>query len=217
MIDLGKCKSLCSELGKHCHNTKNRVIEKMCICDKKDCKILAVFLQCLMVIECLCSYICLCCCEQEVVTPSILTELSVKCTKISHCIGKITSTFDQQMCSYLRCSEIKKLCGDCKALKSKKSVKRTKKTKKKSKGKSLESTVKPMEMINEEPFHISTTNPEAAKLWAEAFADIPDFKKKLTMPLYEGDYRDRNVYKEKTDEKEDRPSKKRRKARSKKR
>ena len=87
-----------------------------------------------MVIECLCSYICLCCCEQEVVTPSILTELSVKCTKISHCIGKITDTFDQQMCSYFRCSEIKKLCGDCKALKSKKSAKRTKKTKKKRRG-----------------------------------------------------------------------------------
>jgi hypothetical protein len=135
MVDPGKCKALCSELGKHCHNTKNRVIEKMCLCDKKDCKILAVFLQCLMVIECLCSYICLCCCEQEVVTPSILTELNVKCTKISHCIGKITSTFDKQMCSYLRCSEIKKLCGDCKALKSKKSVKRTKKIKKR-KGKS---------------------------------------------------------------------------------
>ena len=125
MVDLGKCKSLCTELGKHCHNTKNRVIEKMCLCDKKDCKILADFLQCLMVIECLCNYICLCCCEQEVVTPSILTELSVKCTKISHCIGKITNTFDKEMCSYLRCSEIKKLCGDCKKLKStKKSKKR---------------------------------------------------------------------------------------------
>ena len=122
MVDLGKCKSLCTELGKHCHNTKNRVIEKMCLCDKKDCKILADFLQCLMVIECLCNYICLCCCEQEVVTPSILTELSVKCTKISHCIGKITDTFDKQMCSYLRCSEIKKLCSDCKKMKSSKKI-----------------------------------------------------------------------------------------------
>ena len=209
MVDLGKCKALCSELGKHCHNTKNRVIEKMCLCDKKDCKILAVFLQCLMVIECLCNYICLCCCEQEVVTPSILTELSVKCTKISHCIGKITDTFDKQVCSYLRCSEIKKLCGDCKKLKSKKSAKRTKKTKKKSRGKSLASTVKPMEPINEEPFHISIKNPRAAKLWAETFADVPDIKKELTAPLYEGDY-----MKDKKDEGE-RQAKKRRKTGSK--
>jgi len=119
----------------------------------------------------------------------------VKCTKISHCIGKITSTFDKQVCSYLRCSEIKKLCGDCKKLKSKKSAKKTKKsTKKKGRGKSsvslegLEGSVKKMEPINEEPFHISITNPKAAQLWARTFADVPDIKKELTMPLYEGDY-----------------------------
>ena len=48
-----------------CHNTKNRVIEKMCEVEKNKCKKMAKMLKCLMVCEYLCSYICTCCCEAE--------------------------------------------------------------------------------------------------------------------------------------------------------
>ena len=135
------------------------------------------------------------------VTQSILTELSVKCTKISHCIGKITSTFDQQMCSYLRCSEIKKLCGDCKALKSKQSAKRTKKTKKtkkKRRGKTGKESYSPvsleglediedkqMEPVNKGGLRFSGVNwgLDMDKLtgvgWDESKGDYRDHKKKM--------------------------------------
>ena len=39
-----ECKKMCKELGETCHNTKNRVIEKICVCEKKDCKMLADYL-----------------------------------------------------------------------------------------------------------------------------------------------------------------------------
>ena len=48
------CKAKCEELGKCCHNTKNRCIEKMCQVEKEECKKMGLFLKCLMVCECLC-------------------------------------------------------------------------------------------------------------------------------------------------------------------
>tara|TARA_B100000683_G_scaffold263051_1_gene290893 strand:- start:684 stop:1094 length:411 start_codon:yes stop_codon:yes gene_type:complete len=123
------CKRMCKELGETCHNTKNRVIEKMCVCEKKDCKMLADYLQCLMVIECLCDYICLCACEHEEVTSSILSELTGKCTKIMGCIDKLMKNFDDKHCSYLNCAPIKKMCMSCKSMKSGK-TKKSRKSKK---------------------------------------------------------------------------------------
>ena len=104
-----ECKRMCKELGDTCHNTKNRVIEKMCVCEKKNCKMLADYLQCLMVLECLCNYICLCACEHETITQSIATELAVKCTKIMGCIDKLMKAFDDEHCDYLNCPKIKEI------------------------------------------------------------------------------------------------------------
>ena len=70
-----ECKTRCEELGKCCHNTKNRVIEKMCEVDKDKCKKMGKFLKCLLVCECLCSYICTCCCEHEEVSGPCFSEL----------------------------------------------------------------------------------------------------------------------------------------------
>ena len=42
------CKSKCEELGKCCHNTKNRCIEKMCEVEKSKCVKMAKYLKCLI-------------------------------------------------------------------------------------------------------------------------------------------------------------------------
>ena len=122
-----ECKSMCKLLCDCCHNTKNRVIEKMCECDKMKCKILADFLQCLMVLEGLCNYICIVSCEHETLSSTILSELKQKCIKLLSCIEKLIDNFDKTDCVYLKCSELKKMCNDCKNIKSGKSKKSRKK------------------------------------------------------------------------------------------
>ena len=124
MSDLSKCKSLCSSLNTCCHNTKNRVIEKMCDCEKHKCKPLADYLQSLMILESLCNYICLCCCEHETITASIMSELKTKCNTMKKQCGKITKLLTKEQCAYLRCGEIDKLCCNCCDLKSKKTKKK---------------------------------------------------------------------------------------------
>ncbi len=122
-----KCKGLCKLLCDCCHNTKNRVIEKMCVCERKDCGLLGDYLQCLMVTECLCNYICLCACEQESISSSILSELNQKCSSLISIVEKLLKVLDKKHCDYLRCNEIKKMCSNCKVLKS--GTSRTKKRK----------------------------------------------------------------------------------------
>ena len=79
MVNVYECKKMAKELGDNCHNTKNRIIEKMTEGNKRDCKKLGNYLQSLMVIESLSSYICVCCCEHETLSPSIISELKNKC------------------------------------------------------------------------------------------------------------------------------------------
>ena len=111
-----EAKSKCDELGKCCHNTKNRVIEKMCEVKKDECKKLAKMLKCLMVCECLCSYICTCCCEAEEITGSCLSELNGKCEKLMVCCKSLKDCLSKDMCDYLNCDKIMKCCGTCKSL-----------------------------------------------------------------------------------------------------
>jgi len=118
------CKSKCEDLGNCCHNTKNRCIEKMCEVDKEECKKMGTFLKCLMVCECLCSYICTCCCEMEEVSSSCLSELHGKCDKLSDCCKKLKGCLSKDMCGYLNCDKLMKCCSDCKSMK--KNKKRTK-------------------------------------------------------------------------------------------
>jgi len=124
MKKIYECKNMCKKLGDCCHNTKNRVIEKMCTCDKNDCKPLADYLQSLMILESLCSYICICCCEHESLSPSIMSELSSKCTTLISQGDKLLKRIDKQNCDYIRCEELKKLCSDCKSMKKNKTKKK---------------------------------------------------------------------------------------------
>lgn len=108
-----KCKNMCNELKDICHNTKNRVIEKMCECKKTECKLLAKYLQLLMMTETLCTYICLCCCEDEKVTPSIKSELNQKCKSLVNTSEKLITKLSKEQCEYLRCEEIKIISQRC--------------------------------------------------------------------------------------------------------
>ena len=113
-----ECKAKCEELSKCCHNTKNRCIEKMCEVEKAECKKMGNFLQCLMVCECLCCYICTCCCEHEEVSSACLSELCGKCDKLMGCCKGMKECLSKDMCDYLNCDKIHKCCHDCKCMKS---------------------------------------------------------------------------------------------------
>ena len=112
-------KSLCSELGMTCHNTKNRVIEKMCDYDKNISGKLAKYLKCLMTIEKLCEYLCTCCCEMESITPSGLSELKNKCKTIMTCCNDLKKSLKSEDYKYINCDKILGFCN--KVNKSKKS------------------------------------------------------------------------------------------------
>ena len=91
MVDIYECKKMAKALGDNCHNTKNRVIEKMTDSSKTDCKKLGDYLQSLMVLESLCGYICVCCCEHETLS-LIVSELKNKCNKLVKTTESIKKT-----------------------------------------------------------------------------------------------------------------------------
>ena len=109
-----ECKAKCEQLGNHCHNTKNRVIEKMCEVEKDECKKMGNFLKCLMVCECLCCYICTCCCEHEEVSVPCISELNGKCDSLMSCCKILKGCLSKDMCSYLNCDTLIKCCSDSK-------------------------------------------------------------------------------------------------------
>ena len=126
MVNVYECKKMAKELGDNCHNTKNRIIEKMTEANKRDCKKLGNYLQSLMVIESLSSYICVCCCEHETLSPSIVSELKNKCKGLVKVSNTLIGSMDKETCDYIRCNEIITFCEKCINIKKAKS-----KTKKK--------------------------------------------------------------------------------------
>jgi len=126
MVNVYECKKMAKELGDNCHNTKNRIIEKMTEANKRDCKKLGNYLQSLMVIESLSSYICVCCCEHETLSPSIVSELKNKCKGLVKVSNTLIGSMDKETCDYIRCNEIITFCEKCINIKKEKS-----KTKKK--------------------------------------------------------------------------------------
>ena len=116
-------KPMCNELGMTCHNTKNRVIEKMCVCEKKQVIELAKYLKCLMTIEKLCEYLCTCCCEMENITPSGLTELKVRCKTVMSCCKGLKNSLKQSDYEYINCEKILSLCNKVNKDKSKSKTK----------------------------------------------------------------------------------------------
>tara|TARA_Y100001936_G_C15748610_1_gene494871 strand:+ start:209 stop:589 length:381 start_codon:yes stop_codon:yes gene_type:complete len=126
MVNVYECKKMAKELGDNCHNTKNRIIEKMTEANKKDCKKLGNYLQSLMVIESLSSYICVCCCEHETLSPSIISELKNKCKGLVKVSNTLIGSMDKETCDYIRCNEMITFCEKCINIKREKS-----KTKKK--------------------------------------------------------------------------------------
>lgn len=126
MFNIYECKNLVRDLGDNCHNTKNRIIEKMSELDKKDCKILGNYLQCLMVIESLSSYICVCCCEHETLSQSIISELKQKCKDLIKKCNIIKKNLDNEICEYINCNEITNFCEKCINLNKKKRTKKKK-------------------------------------------------------------------------------------------
>ena len=124
MPDLYKCKQMCTTLSGCCHNTKNRVIELMCKFKDKECRLLGDYLQSLQILESLCNYMCLCCCEHESLSPSILSELKTKCILLIKQAEKICKFLDKKDMEYIRCNELKKYCTECKHMKKSKTLHR---------------------------------------------------------------------------------------------
>jgi hypothetical protein len=114
-------KSVCGDLGNVCHNTKNRVIEKMCVCEKKQVEKLAKYLKCLMTIEKLCEYLCTCCCEMENITSSGLSELKNRCKTIHNCCKDLQKSLKPEDFKYINCNTIMKSCDKINNVKKSKS------------------------------------------------------------------------------------------------
>ena len=100
-------KSMCNEFGSSCHNTKNRVIEKLAHyeCSEKR-KMLGKYLKCLMTMEKLCEYICTCCCEIENLTSSIISELKQKCSILKKCCENLMKHMDTECYKYINCDRM---------------------------------------------------------------------------------------------------------------
>ena len=124
-------KSMCHEFGLSCHNTKNRVIEKMAHyeCSEKR-MMLGKYLKCLMTMEKLCEYICTCCCEMENLTASIISELKQRCSTLKKCCENLMKHMDSECYKYINCDRMLKFCKMVMKLNSSKSKKKSKKLKK---------------------------------------------------------------------------------------
>ena len=118
---LNQCKKVCHELGKLCHNTQNRVISLMC--EKDNCKYLGDYLQRLKVMESLCNYMCLCCCEMEKITQSTISEFKNKCKMLIQSCEIVNKKLSSSEITKLNCDKIKKLCDNT-FVKTKKTKKR---------------------------------------------------------------------------------------------
>lgn len=118
---MNQCKKVCHELGTLCHNTQNRVISLMC--EKNDCKYLGDYLQQLKVMEVLCNYMCVCCCEMENLTQSTISEFKNKCKLLIRSCGIMSKKLSSEELKTLNCDKIKKLCDNT-FVKTKKSTKK---------------------------------------------------------------------------------------------
>tara|TARA_B100000925_G_C21642952_1_gene318057 strand:+ start:151 stop:546 length:396 start_codon:yes stop_codon:yes gene_type:complete len=120
-------KSMCQEFGLSCHNTKNRVIEKMAHyeCSEKR-KMLGKYLKCLMTMEKLCEYICTCCCEMENLTASIISELKQRCSTLKKCCENLMKHMDSECYKYINCDRMLKFCKMVMKLNTSKSKKKSK-------------------------------------------------------------------------------------------
>ena len=67
---------------------------------------------------------CLCCCEHESLSPSILSELKTKCILLIKQAEKICKFLDKKDMEYIRCNELKKYCTECKNMKKSKTLHR---------------------------------------------------------------------------------------------
>ena len=117
-------KSMCQEFGNSCHNTKNRVIEKMAMYSNEENKALGEYLKCLMTMEKLCEYICTCCCEMENLTSSIISELKQRCKTIDQCCDILKKHLHKDCYNYINCDKMKKFCKMCIKLNTRKSKKK---------------------------------------------------------------------------------------------
>ena len=124
-------KSMCQEFGGSCHNTKNRVVEKMVHyeCTEKR-QMLGKYLKCLMTIEKLCEYICTCCCEMENLTSSIISELKQRCKTLMMCCEKLMKHLEKECYEYINCGKMLKFCKMAIKLNVSKSKKKTRKSRK---------------------------------------------------------------------------------------
>mgnify|MGYP001239947723 FL=1 len=120
-------KSMCHEFGLSCHNTKNRVIEKMGYYECSDKRMmLGKYLRCLMTMEKLCEYMCTCCCEMENLTSSIISELKQRCKTLMMCCENLMKHMDSECCKYINCDRMLKFCKMVMKLNTSKSKKKSK-------------------------------------------------------------------------------------------
>ena len=103
----------CRELSTMCHDIQNRVIEKMCVCDKEQCKVLRKYMCCLTTVEALCYYMCTCCCNLDEISEHCKKEILVRCKKLREVCGEVKKSVGKSTSDYLSCDRVLKQCNKC--------------------------------------------------------------------------------------------------------
>ena len=113
-MNLYNLKSKCDNMRNLCKINKNRIVEKMCVCDKDVCVLLAQFNNRLTCMEKLCELLCCCCCELEHVSKHLLLEYNDKCKELHDLVCKINKheNISKENKKYIRCNDFLKLCKE---------------------------------------------------------------------------------------------------------
>ena len=113
MTNLYSIKSECRSLMNTCHDTQNRVVEKMCTCNKDQCKVLRRYMCCLKTVEGLCAYVCTCACNMEHLSDHTKKEVMSRCKALKDVTEDMKKVVSKETYTYLMADKMNKQCKKC--------------------------------------------------------------------------------------------------------
>ena len=108
----------CEELESICKHNLNRILECMTK-NPKTCKHLEKYAKKCVIMEKLCDYTACNCCNADSVSILILKEHKQKCNDMVKLCKDLKKVLSKDVCDYIRCDKMIKLCGSKKSKKSK--------------------------------------------------------------------------------------------------
>lgn len=107
------CKTKCEGLKKCCHDTKNRCVTAIKNGQgKKVVQHICDLLQCLMVCENLCCYVCTCSCEHETISAHCCHEIVDQTERLRSCCDRVIKNAPG-LSKELNLASLKTHCSNC--------------------------------------------------------------------------------------------------------